>query len=385
MPRLGKHAYKHSGIGPQPNALQRGSLQRTSKAEAERDIFIPIPMLVSAMTRNLRIDTLRGLACILLVAFHVVGGANHGLLLPPDHILSRINSVLIYLRMPLFCFLSGIVYAWRPYNGEPAKFIKAKVRRLLVPMLLVGTLFAVLQSLTPGVNSKAIAWQTLHIIPVAHYWFLESLFIVFMVTAVLEKARLLTTPARFLAVWAGAVMLFMFNDPPVYFGLSGAVYLLPFFLLGLACKRFEGGLQRLNAAWPAVAIAAIALYVWLTRAALPEWNSLSAVLLGGAACLLLVRLGLQAKWLAWVGYFSFSIYLFHTMFSAASRIALIRLGVDNIALLFSLGLLAGIMGPIVASLVLKRMPMGHWVLGESRKAPAQKPGLVNPAPTASTQ
>jgi len=319
------------------------------------------------VTRNLSIDTLRGLACVLLVAFHVVGSGASGLFLNSDHALNQVNNVLAYIRMPLFTFLSGFVYACRPYSGEPIEFFKGKVRRLLVPMLLVGTFFAMLQSLTPGTHGGNYDWRLLHIIPVAHYWFLESLFILFMLTVCLDGFSILSTPGRCVGIWFGAVLLSAFVPTTNMFGISGAIYLFPFFLLGLACKRFDDKLKCVHALWVAVALLSFVLYLSYTNQALPGRTALLAVLTSGGLCIALLHSHIQIRWLAWIGYFSFAIYLFHSMFSAASRITLLRLGVDSVAILFGSGMVLGILGPILASAILQRVPLGNWVLGESSK------------------
>jgi hypothetical protein len=192
------------------------------------------------MKRNLEVDTVRGIACVLLVLFHVVGDTPAvGLRIPEGHWLQVFNEALAYIRMPLFSFISGYVYAFRPYQGNAGGFIKGKVRRLLLPLLTVGTLFAVVQAVTPGANMAVEHWWLLHIVPVGHFWFLEALFIVFLVVILLEHLKALSTPAGFAAVWALSAVLFDYFSPPNYFGAQGAVYLLPFFLAGLACKRFD--------------------------------------------------------------------------------------------------------------------------------------------------
>ena len=140
--------------------------------------------------------------------------------------------------MPLFSFLSGYVYALRPYRHDPAAFIAGKARRLLDPMLIVGTLFALLQTVTPGTNFKGYNWPMLHIIPVAHYWFLESLFLIFIVIVALEHFKAMATERRFAVVLFAAACLHVAEPFPVYFGLLGAAYLLPFVLLGIWCNRF---------------------------------------------------------------------------------------------------------------------------------------------------
>ena len=331
------------------------------------------------MSRKLSIDTLRGLACILLVAYHVVGGPSQGMRLPPDHLLPQVNEVVALLRMPLFSFLSGFVYAWRPYSGDPAMFLKGKVRRLLVPLLLVGTLFAVLQAHAPGANGVQYDWRLLHIVPMVNYWFLESLFIIFVLTAFLEQFALLATPARFAMVWLLAGLAHAFNPLPVYFGLQGAAYLLPFFLLGLGSNRFGEQLPRGPVMLSTAALlAGLGLYLILVTQAMPDRPGIAALVISASLCVFLLKSHLELRWLAWIGVYSFAIYLFHSFFSAASRIALVQLGVSSVPTLFITGLLAGIAGPIAAAMILRRVPWGHLPLGESRSKRARPRVAVAP-------
>jgi fucose 4-O-acetylase-like acetyltransferase len=318
------------------------------------------------MQRNLEIDTLRGLACVLLVSFHVVGvSAQMGLRLSEEHWLQQLNGALAYLRMPLFSFLSGYVYAFRPFKSDAPGFIKGKMRRLLLPMLTVGTIFALLQNATPDANQRITDWWLLHIVPVAHFWFLEALFIVFLLVVAMEHWRLLDSPQRFAGVWTVSVLAFLFVHATAYFAVSGAVYLMPFFLAGLACKRFD--LHAVPARWLAAAVLALAA-LWL--AALPQsldqGLSLPGLLAGLSAAFLLLRSGWRWRALAYVGSFSFAIYLMHVFFTAGSRMAFTRLGVANLYVLLVLGTLLGIAGPMLAALLIGRSArLKLWLLGEA--------------------
>ena len=318
------------------------------------------------MQRNLEIDTLRGLACVLLVSFHVVGvSAQVGLRLSEEHWLQQLNGALAYLRMPLFSFLSGYVYACRPFKSDAPGFIKGKMRRLLLPMLTVGSIFALMQNATPGANQRITDWWLLHIVPVAHFWFLEALFIVFLLVVAMEHWRLLDSPQRFAGVWTVSVLAFLFVHATAYFAVSGAVYLMPFFLAGLACKRFD--LHAVPARWLAAAVLALAA-LWL--AALPQsldqGLSLPGLLAGLSAAFLLLRSGWRWRALAYVGSFSFAIYLMHVFFTAGSRMAFTRLGVANLYVLLVLGTLLGIAGPMLAALLIGRSArLKLWLLGEA--------------------
>lgn len=316
------------------------------------------------------IDTLRGLACLLLVTFHVLGSSpSTGLHLPADSLAAELDDWLSVLRMPLFSFLSGLVYAHRPIRGDVGPFIQRKVRRLLVPMLLVGTAFAALQSISPGANAAPVDWRLLHIQPVAHYWFLEALFWIFLLVAMLERVRLLDSPWTFALAWLVAAIVQVDAPPPVWFGLEGAAYLLPYFLLGVAAFRFHAVLSRASVAGAAAVVlaASLAYLGSFPDLHLADDQSFPELAASVCCCLLLLHLRPRLAWLAWIGRWSFGIYLFHAVFAAAARVAMQHAGVRALPVLFTAGFIAGIAGPIVLTSVLRRVPGGHWLLGEKPK------------------
>lgn len=298
---------------------------------------------------NLQIETLRGLACLLLVAYHVVG-ADAGLgLQVVDGPVRLVNDGMAYLRMPLFTFLSGLVYGWRPFSGSDRVFLIGKIRRLLLPMLVVGTLFAVVQAVTPGTNSSAGPWYLWHVQPIAHFWFVESLFWVFFLVWALERWSLLATGLRFLLVLALACGLHLTVRGWHWFGIDGAIYLLPYFLAGLAATRFS--LRALLAKpWVKVAllVGAAGAVMWMgLPVSNPDRRTFWMLLAGLFLCFLCLSLGWANHHLAVIGRHSYAIFLFHVFFTAASRIALDRLQIDVMPIDFVLGLVLGLAGPVV--------------------------------------
>jgi fucose 4-O-acetylase-like acetyltransferase len=329
------------------------------------------------MKRSMEVDTLRGIACILLVFFHVVGSTpTEGLRISEGHWLRSFNDFLVYFRMPLFSFISGYVYAFRPYQGNAQGFIKGKVRRLLVPMLTVGTFYAIVQSLTPGANASVDNWWLLHIMPVGHFWFLEALFLIFVVVILLEHFTALSTVARFSAVWIICAVLFGVADFTNYFGARGAVYLMPFFLAGLACKRFDIVQPSALVAGAAALGGGLAIVV-LFPEHMGQQNSLAALAslaIGVSAGLLLLRSGWQSRPLAYIGAYSFAIYLFHVFFTAASRIFLQKAGVTDVYALLVPGTLAGLLGPVVcAQLIGYSNTLNLWLLGSTSRVKTALP------------
>jgi peptidoglycan/LPS O-acetylase OafA/YrhL len=298
---------------------------------------------------NLQIETLRGLACLLLVAYHVVGAdASFGLQVA-DGPVRWLNDGMAYLRMPLFTFLSGLVYGLRPFGGNSQAFLSGKMRRLLVPMLVVGTLFAVLQAVTPGTNSSAGPWYLWHVQPVAHFWFVESLFWVFVLLWALERAAWLQTAKGFAVVFALACGLYLSVRGWHWFGLEGAIYLLPYFLAGLAATRFSFR-AWLAKPWVKVALLACALgaVLWMgVPVSNPDRRTVWMLLSGLSLCLLCLSFGWANRHLAGIGRHSYAIYLFHVFFTASARIALDRLQIDVLLIDLVVGVVLGLAGPMV--------------------------------------
>jgi fucose 4-O-acetylase-like acetyltransferase len=255
--------------------------------------------------------------------------------------------------MPLFTFLSGMVYGMRPFSGDSVAFLGGKARRLLVPMLFVGTLFALVQSLVPGTNGgetiRARNWLLLHFEPVAHFWFVQALFWVFVLVWALERGRLLASPLRFAAVWLLAATVDLTAPGPYWLALGGTTYLLPYFLGGLAVTRFalvpRLRVPRVRASLAAAALLAIVALGMPTPH--PDRHTLGMLVAGIALCALCISVPLEARWLARIGAASYAIYVFHVFFAAASRMALTGTGVAALPVLIVSGVAVAIVGPML--------------------------------------
>lgn len=297
---------------------------------------------------NTQIQSLRGLACILLVLYHVVGDSPSNGLRVMDGPVRWLNDGLAYLRMPLFTFLSGWVYALRPFQGDFSIFMSGKARRLLVPMLFVGTIFALMQSIVPGSNAAVQHWYLLHIQPVAHFWYLESLLWVFLGVALLDKWGLLAKPWGWAVWFMAVVILYLTVGGPHILGLEGAIYLAPYFLWGLALSRFDAWAVITNKGMTLLWIG-IALIVILRMGVPvpnPDRRTIEMLLVGLCLCVLVLRMPIHGAWWAKVGAASYAIYLFHVFFTAASRIATEKIGISWLPLQLVLGVVLGVVGPM---------------------------------------
>lgn len=319
------------------------------------------------------IQTLRGLACVLLVFFHVVGSNPSFGLRVADGGLRTLTDALAYVRMPLFAVLAGYAYGLRPVGADAKGFLAGKVRRLLVPMLVVGTAFAIVQSWVPGTNVGGRNWLVLHLEPVGHLWFIESLFWVFALVALIERTGVLRTAASFALVWSVAAVIYLGIRGPHWLGIEGAIYLLPYFLAGLAIRRFalEERLRQRGVVLVLVTIAWVAVGAIGLPVSDPDRRTVWMLLAGLSACALLLAARPCTPWLARLGTASYAIFLYHVFFTAFARIALESFDIRSLAIHCIAGLVLGLAGPIW----IRRMASGHpWshllMLGESRRGRA---------------
>ena len=328
---------------------------------------VPGP-LNSFHSDSLSIDSVRGLACLLLVGWHVFGDGAHDGLHIGDGTLRNFADAMSLIRMPLFTFLSGMVYAHRPYSGDLRDFIGGKVRRLLFPLLTIGTAFAVIHTLVGHHSLASINWLTLQMLPIGQYWFIQSLFLVFLAIALLESLKLLDTLPG--VIFGILIALSISNlDIDVHeFGIHGLFYLTPFFLLGLGYQRFSLG-ERIGHAGSTVMlcgllVALVAFTMGLRE--LPDPGSWLNSGIGLIGCIGLMSLGLRSRFLRGIGVYSYSVYLLHVFFTSPMRSLAEKAGVSWLPILFLVGLTAGVVGPMLLDRLLSRYQLtATLLLGKS--------------------
>jgi len=324
---------------------------------------------VKSRSKNEAIETVRGLACLMLVLYHVIGGTPESGLRINDGFWRIANDTLAYIRMPLFTFLSGMVYAYRPVDDLSWPFFKEKLRRLLVPMLFVGTLFFLIQGHSPDTNKAgATSLSLMHIVPVGHFWFIEALLSIFFLIMLLERYKVLGSwLGCLLAVGASALLVVLSNLLPAhlnYFAVDGLFYLMPFFLSGVATYRYGPSAASPVSKYYVLAPFALLLVGILSGQGVtaPGTKSLFAVVVGITGCLFVLKHMPIVPHLAFIGGYSYAIYLHHVFFTAAGRIILMRYQVTDIYILMSSGLALGIAGPILMERYLGHVPVLRTLL-----------------------
>jgi peptidoglycan/LPS O-acetylase OafA/YrhL len=323
----------------------------------------------SDLHREPTLDTARGVACLLLVAYHAVGANDAlGMRVADDSPYRLITDALAYVRMPLFTLLSGMVYAIRPVRAdEVLDFLRGKIFRLLIPLICVGFLFVVTQRLVPGSNMR-LDWHQMPSIllyPYAHFWFLQALFLVFLIVGALELAGLLSDRLRAGIALGVAALLFhasgLFTD---VFAFKRALYLLPFFLAGVMIRRFTADRWKIVIEICLIFAVVSGAYGFVGDAT----HGLIKLLIPILAVSLLLSFVPPIGWLAVIGVYSYSIYLHHVFGTAGLRILGGYFGAGQLPI-FVGATLAGILLPIAIHRCLAGVPvLSRAFLGVRRRA-----------------
>ncbi len=328
---------------------------------------------------SLRVQALRGLACLLLVAFHVIGSkATSGMRVPDDSIYRHFADMLLHVRMPLFAFLSGFVYAYRPVmRGAEAAFARKKFFRLWLPMIAASTVYFLFMLAVPDAQGQmglASIWR-IYFFPYVHFWFLQAMIVIFASVALMERFGALATVQRYAVALLVALAMNLLNplDPDFFFGLQHAIYLLPFFLLGLGANRFRQLFLSSAVMWTCtvaflVTMSLHAQAVLTPDAPLAARGTLLATAISCSGVLTLLYWFPYVRALERIGQYSFTVYLYHALFAAAARKAVQMTGIQSFEVMFLTCMVAGLFGPVVVELVAKRIPLARQLLlGQGQK------------------
>lgn len=311
--------------------------------------------------RDVSIETLRGIAVILMVLGHVIYAG----VTDENSWWRYFYYSLSYFRMPLFTAISGFVYALRPVEKDRLlAFMKGKSRRILIPFITVASLQYILHAVVPNVNTSVQLrdiWK-IFIYSYGQFWFLQALFLVFVSVAILEYYGILTRLRNWLltlfsSAFAYAIVFYFFenvtsNDSYHFYILIKYVYLLPYFILGIGLYRFQDRLYEKSEVLIAVSIVfilGIGIQQLIGFGILDTDNSdfwILGEVVGMTGIFLIFYLRKPSRFLAILGYYSYGIFLFHIFGTAGSRIIFMKLGVENLNLLFLLMMIFGLGFPI---------------------------------------
>jgi surface polysaccharide O-acyltransferase-like enzyme len=309
-----------------------------------------------------RINSFRGLACALLVAHHITL-----LLLEYRQIESTtvlvVDNALAYFRMPAFALVSGIILGITKSEIGARSFLFRKFERLIIPFLFVTIIMIAGRSVARG-DVSLFDIPYFWIYPPGHMWFLSAVFIFFAFSAAFSQIwdlRSTKGSTIFLLVAFAISAIPLAQDLP--FGINLGAKLFPFFALGLlvANRRREVPAFHLYAIVAAAAFAITVIQV-VSGDPTPLRNAFQC-----AVVLVSFAITPRNGALAYLGKYSFTVYLFHaTLISIGIRL------MPGQPLAAGAGIfLSAVLVPILIEMSLKRFaPFALPLIGQKRRVTA---------------
>jgi peptidoglycan/LPS O-acetylase OafA/YrhL len=264
-----------------------------------------------------------------------------------------------FIRIPLFTALSGYLYAGRRVTRAAfGRFWSKKLRRLGVPLVCVTIALWLLQTCLyadPTPLPRAMLFSF------GHLWYIQALILLFAAIAICDG---FFRPGPVALALAGLVAIMISQSGwsmTTFFSLAGAFYLAPYFLFGILLREHPAWLRDRSTGALALGIVVIVLACQqLGLNGLMHKTTvlqMPAALAGMAGVIFLLQRFPRITLLAAIGGYSYTIYLWHVVAGAATRLVLINAGIDSIPILFGLIFITAVIAPILLYHVARTVPL----------------------------
>jgi fucose 4-O-acetylase-like acetyltransferase len=321
------------------------------------------------------IDAVRGVGILLVVFGHGWRGLYEAGILRDQARFEAIDAAVYLFHMPLFFLLSGVGAGLAFPRRDVFGHALSQTVRLMYPLVLWTYIFSFLRFMTGDAANHVIDLQELLAPPLPpryHFWFLWTLAVIalasvalfWFVSAVFGGDRRVLAVFALASVPAASLALTAIGGNPTLDSWIGTVFRdLPIYLIGAVVGAY-GFLRPSFAAALFGAAIFVALEAALAAGLFDRAEPrIAGHLAAGAAMVGLAYLfsrapGAMSASFAWLGRNSLAVFLAHTIFSAAMRMLLMRLGVSDPVIHLTLGFLIGVAGPIMLLAVARRLRIG---------------------------
>ncbi|MCT4558229.1 MAG: acyltransferase [Pelagimonas sp.] len=320
-------------------------------------------------------DVARGLVMAVVVLGHCWDGlASAGM----DHAAALwrwVEAAFALFRMPAFFIVGGFFLIARVQATRLSDLGVNLTLRLVYPLFIWTPVFTALRVLAGGSTTTQVSLGDIFrfpLPPMDHFWFLWSMFLLQLGLAIVitlwPQSHRRPTLWYTLAALTGVSWFFVPYHPTWGPWYMETLAHLPFICLGVGL----GISPYLRSALP--------LPVWLAALGFVLLDGFAVLLPQGplvttlgafvtSVCLLRCVQWLSDRYdgtkairaLIVIGRYSMPIFLVHTAFTAATRIALSKLGIEAFVLHVTLGTLMGILGPLGMFLALERLRLARWL------------------------
>lgn len=308
------------------------------------------------------LDIARGMGIILVVIGHVGEGIiNSGIPFPAW--IKLIVETIYTFHMPLFFWISGFLFL-PSFQKHPDSFLKIKVGTVLYPYLLWTIIQTLIEVGLGAYTNKGISISELYPIlwaPRAHFWYLHALFLISIFNYFVFKYQ----PKIALTLGLGLYLINRLNFIDLgYFSIP--INNLLYFNLGIICWQNRHfvltHIHKISFILGMTTLFFLAKTYYLPLELKPVILGILITILGTAWVISVSGFPFpqwKSKVLVYLGENSLYIYLMHVLTGSGVRIILNKfMGIENAEIHLALGVLAGIIIPLVITEICRRM---NWM------------------------
>lgn len=182
-----------------------------------------------------QIDALKGFAMFLVVLGHAI--IVYPINIHNDVFFGNLYNFVCTFHLPLFFIVSGYCFS---YKGNYKEFIIGKCKRILVPYFVFGLINTLLRLLFPSLANGTDTIINLLInlfINGGEYWFLFTLFIIFLIYPLLNK---LINSNKYISIFSLFVLLIIsiLNINVKYLCITPLLKYMVYFHCGALIKKY---------------------------------------------------------------------------------------------------------------------------------------------------
>jgi len=332
----------------------RAQFRRGDDQQGWQVVLNTLQMKVDSERSRLNwVDIAKGIGIVLVVIGHTIRGLAAGGVLEWSAAVQLCDSWIYSFHMPVFFFLSGLFLYGSATKGKLWSFISDKLRTIAYPYVVWSVITIILKSLLGHIPNTPRWLTDLPLVayaPVEQFWFLYVLFLLTVAIGAMFWFGL--------KPWLVLVIAGLFYTAPLMVGwsvLSQARDYSIYVALGTTVGPGLISAIATSTLLPLVAVVGLAVPVFTQTEPF-------AAILGIAGCIALALLLDRVKrgeLLSFLGRHSLTIFVVHSIASAAARFVLLVIGVRAPAIHFMLGIGSGLFVPIVLEILLAKLHFNY--------------------------
>lgn len=315
--------------------------------------------------RNCWVDNVKALACILVTLGHFFQSMVSADLIGESNQYDWFIQTIYYFHVPLFFICSGYLYQrFTKISSfhEWARNVLKKMLSLGIPYFTFSIATWVMKKMfSDSVNTEVGGLvYSLFIHPLSPYWYLFSLFFIFVLTPTFKDKKNAFA-------WLAIAVLIKMAFEPKHYAVRIVTENMMWFSVGivLGAVDYDTWLKKCSQY-----VGTIGLLVFLALSVAISFMGIRGeiieLLMGVIACFTIITMSVQmSKSRSIITPYTMGIYLMHTIFAAGVRSVLFKFGIATAYVHILVGLLATFIGPIVAVEIMKRTKLDFFI--EPRK------------------